>query len=280
MGKNLYEILEIPLFSDVKIVKEAYRNLSRKYHPDNFINAEEKVRKENLNKQQLINMAWETLSDARKKYEYDYDLKLIKNSGVMYYHDSEFRSTIINSFGCDIFGFYKEYEKMQREQQLQQLISEHNQLKEKIKRRKEEIKKKATRSDEYIELEKKEQSLIREELNLQCSKRPIKSELEFKQKQEIDIKNKLLYKLFPKIYSGSINRIVFEQHQIQSELYQINLQINQIKEERSKVTTEVHGGYVKKCEKNDNELIELINLVKELESQIEPLMEEKQKSRR
>ena len=39
--QNYYEFLGIPNFSDIDIIRTAYRNLSKQYHPDNLVNATE-----------------------------------------------------------------------------------------------------------------------------------------------------------------------------------------------------------------------------------------------
>lgn len=73
--ENWYKFLEIKNFSDIKEVKQAYRNLSRKYHPDNFIGSSESEKQKSEKVQQKLNEIWQTLSDEKKKQTYDEKLK-------------------------------------------------------------------------------------------------------------------------------------------------------------------------------------------------------------
>ena len=67
MSDNYYKILEISETATTEEIKKAYRRLSLKYHPDkNTHNMQE-----NVDKFHKINEAYETLSDASKKEEYD-----------------------------------------------------------------------------------------------------------------------------------------------------------------------------------------------------------------
>ncbi len=65
MAKSLYETLEVNENSSADEIKKAYRKLARKYHPDvnKDKDAEEKFKE--------INAAYEVLSDAEKKQQYD-----------------------------------------------------------------------------------------------------------------------------------------------------------------------------------------------------------------
>ena len=65
MKKSLYETLEISENASADEIKKAYRKLARKYHPDinKSKDAEEKFKE--------INAAYEILSDANKKAQYD-----------------------------------------------------------------------------------------------------------------------------------------------------------------------------------------------------------------
>ncbi|MFC2048133.1 DnaJ C-terminal domain-containing protein [Chloroflexota bacterium] len=65
-GKDYYNILEVKRDASEKEIKQAYRRLARKYHPDinpNDKSAETKFRK--------INEAYEVLSDKEKRQKYD-----------------------------------------------------------------------------------------------------------------------------------------------------------------------------------------------------------------
>lgn len=66
MATDYYEILGVPRDADENAIKRAYRQLARKYHPDV---AQDKVAAENHFKE--INEAYEVLSDAQKRANYD-----------------------------------------------------------------------------------------------------------------------------------------------------------------------------------------------------------------
>ena len=63
---NYYNILEIPETANPDEIRKAYRKLSLQHHPDR-----NKNNPEAMAKTQKINEAYETLSDADKKREYD-----------------------------------------------------------------------------------------------------------------------------------------------------------------------------------------------------------------
>ncbi len=65
MSKSLYETLGVSENASADEIKKAYRKLARKYHPD--INKEESA----VEKFKEINAAYEVLSDAEKKQQYD-----------------------------------------------------------------------------------------------------------------------------------------------------------------------------------------------------------------
>ena len=66
-NKNYYDILEIPKTTDEKGIKKAYRKLAMKWHPDknpdNTTQAEAKFKE--------ISLAYDVLSDKKKKNQYD-----------------------------------------------------------------------------------------------------------------------------------------------------------------------------------------------------------------
>ena len=64
--KNLYKILEIPMFSKPEDVKSAYRKLAKVWHPD--INAKKNAKAKFLE----IQEAYEILTDPAKKTIYDH----------------------------------------------------------------------------------------------------------------------------------------------------------------------------------------------------------------
>lgn len=65
MSKSLYETLSVSENASADEIKKSYRKLARKYHPD--INKEESA----VEKFKEINAAYEVLSDADKKEQYD-----------------------------------------------------------------------------------------------------------------------------------------------------------------------------------------------------------------
>ena len=67
---NYYEILEVSPNASQDIIKIAYKNLAKKYHPDtsNQENAAETM--------QRINEAYEVLSDPEKRKEYNETLNI------------------------------------------------------------------------------------------------------------------------------------------------------------------------------------------------------------
>ncbi|RLA69983.1 MAG: J domain-containing protein [Epsilonproteobacteria bacterium] len=65
MSKSLYETLGVSENASADEIKKSYRKLARKYHPD--INKEESA----VDKFKEINAAYEVLSDADKKAQYD-----------------------------------------------------------------------------------------------------------------------------------------------------------------------------------------------------------------
>ncbi len=67
---NLYDVLEIPAFSDIAKVKEAYRRLALAYHPDR--NPDNQQAEEYFKR---IALAYQILSHPEKKWTYDQQLR-------------------------------------------------------------------------------------------------------------------------------------------------------------------------------------------------------------
>jgi molecular chaperone DnaJ len=68
---NLYEILGVPKNATKDEIREKYREMAKKYHPDRYINVslKEKAKAEEMFKN--INSAHEILIDDDKREEYD-----------------------------------------------------------------------------------------------------------------------------------------------------------------------------------------------------------------
>ena len=64
--KDYYDILSVKRDSSEKDIKNAYRKLARKYHPD--VNPGDKQAEEKFKE---INEAYEVLGDSEKKAKYD-----------------------------------------------------------------------------------------------------------------------------------------------------------------------------------------------------------------
>lgn len=68
MAKNYYEVLGVSRDAPQDQIKKAYRKLARKYHPDISKEADAETH------MQELNVAYDTLSNAEKKKEYDFQL--------------------------------------------------------------------------------------------------------------------------------------------------------------------------------------------------------------
>ena len=66
MAKSLYDILSVSRSASEKELRQAYRRLARKYHPD--VNPGDTKAEERFKQ---INSAYEVLSDAEKRKKYD-----------------------------------------------------------------------------------------------------------------------------------------------------------------------------------------------------------------
>ena len=71
MAKDLYEVLGVAKTASEDEIKKSYRKLAMKYHPDRFASATEAEKKDAEEKFKEINHAYEVLSDAQKKSNYD-----------------------------------------------------------------------------------------------------------------------------------------------------------------------------------------------------------------
>ena len=93
--RNYYEILDVPYSASPTDIKKAYMALAKKYHPDITIfdkNAAEQIMKE-------INLAYATLSDSKKRADYDCTINMGKKSNEDNYENeheySEYNAFVI-----------------------------------------------------------------------------------------------------------------------------------------------------------------------------------------
>ncbi|MBZ4656006.1 MAG: hypothetical protein JG759_554 [Thermoanaerobacter sp.] len=87
---NLYDILEVSPKASDEVIKNAYRALAKKYHPD--LCPDNESRRLFEEKMKLINYAFEILSDKNKRAEYD---KILENEKV---NESYYSSETENSY--------------------------------------------------------------------------------------------------------------------------------------------------------------------------------------
>ena len=66
---NYYEILEVSVNASKEVIKNAYRALTKKYHPDSYKGNQEYAQE----KMKEINEAYEILMDDNKRLMYDYE---------------------------------------------------------------------------------------------------------------------------------------------------------------------------------------------------------------
>lgn len=90
---NYYEILEITNTASEEVIKGAYKALVKKYHPDNLLNGEAQ---KDIN---LINEAYETLSNPEKRKIYDEKLGLEKRNATASNTSYATRNVQTTSFG-------------------------------------------------------------------------------------------------------------------------------------------------------------------------------------
>lgn len=69
--RDYYEVLGINKGASDDEIKKAYRKAAMKYHPDKFSNATEQEKKDAEEKFKEVNEAYQVLSDAQKKTQYD-----------------------------------------------------------------------------------------------------------------------------------------------------------------------------------------------------------------
>lgn len=93
MKKNYYQILGLEAFASNENIKKAYRELAKIYHPDKNHgdkNSEEKFKE--------ISLAYEILSDAKKRSDYDTFLQNERNQIELEKNRSMERKSNVNTF--------------------------------------------------------------------------------------------------------------------------------------------------------------------------------------
>jgi curved DNA-binding protein CbpA len=86
-NKNLYEILEIPIYSPSHIIKKSFKKLALKYHPDkNTSNTSD-----TSNNFIRIKHAYDILSDENLKKEYDEQIKFVNVLNYKFTDDIDLR---------------------------------------------------------------------------------------------------------------------------------------------------------------------------------------------
>jgi curved DNA-binding protein len=111
---DYYEALGVARTASEKEIKQAYRKLARKYHPDVYQGDEKTAAEEKF---KVINEAYEVLQDADKRAKYDQlgmnwqggqDFEPPHNQGYSYqatdFNDPRFSDFFSSIFGQDIFG--------------------------------------------------------------------------------------------------------------------------------------------------------------------------------
>ena len=69
--ENYYEVLKVRPTASVKEIRNAFKKLAIRYHPDKIRGDSEEVREEAHRMMSLINEAYRTLADSAKKEDYD-----------------------------------------------------------------------------------------------------------------------------------------------------------------------------------------------------------------
>ena len=94
--ENYYDILNVPNTANEDQIKQAYRALAMKYHPDK--NPDNKIAEEKFKR---ISEAYSVLSDPQKRRDYDLSMSSpFSSSGRTYTHDQN-----TNPFGEDFFSY-------------------------------------------------------------------------------------------------------------------------------------------------------------------------------
>ena len=99
-GKTYYQILGVSEDAEDIVIRAAYKVLAQKYHPDRWKSSPEEATK----KMSEINVAYETLSDPRKKEAYDSTIE--RNEYREEANETEDFNTSIDKDWNDVLEYY------------------------------------------------------------------------------------------------------------------------------------------------------------------------------
>lgn len=88
ISQTYYEVLEINIEATKEQIRASYIRLVKVYHPDKFQNADEYGARVACEKMKSINTAYATLSDERKRIDYNYSIKANYQSNSSNYSSS------------------------------------------------------------------------------------------------------------------------------------------------------------------------------------------------
>lgn len=286
---NYYKILGVPEFSSLDTIKTAYRKLSMKYHPDNFMNTSEEEKASNLKKQQELNQAWNILSTEEKKNKYDSSLK----QSMGYYDANPFEKfqDIFNNqskknksdFDTDKSQSYDNQESntfysQQFKDMMQDMFQfgtanhpreilrqKYSNLKDLISKREKAIRLKSLEDIKPMQEELNQLNQVIFDLNEKHLN--LESQLSNKARELTNLRNRKMYQLMPKRFA-SAEAVLMEAYQ-QLQLEDDKLLI-QLEETKSKFKALQHKmfNYPDECVKNDAELIDLHLQLDAIEQQL------------
>ena len=95
---NYFELYDLPVTfnPDLKLVKQKFYELSKKYHPDFYINESEEKQEEVLQLSTLNNKAYQVLSDPQKRLQYILDINGLIKEGENYVLPQTFLMTMMD----------------------------------------------------------------------------------------------------------------------------------------------------------------------------------------
>lgn len=102
--RDYYEVLGIEKGANETEIKKAYRKAAMKYHPDKMANVSEAEKKEAEEKFKEINEAYQVLSDAQKRQQYDQFGHAAFEQGAGFGGGSGFGGFDFGDIFGDIFG--------------------------------------------------------------------------------------------------------------------------------------------------------------------------------